>query len=496
MTSPPPPPQPFPPPAPAGGPAGLPQGFPAALAIPEEVLHIARKLEAAGYETWCVGGAVRDNLLGFENKDFDLATAARPEEVRRLFRRTVPVGLEHGTVAVLDRTNRPHEVTTFRRDVTTDGRHAVVAFGASLEEDLARRDFTINAIAYHPLRHEWRDPFGGAQDLERRLLRAVGDPAQRFREDYLRILRLLRFAARFGFEIDPATWGAARLAVPGLSALSAERVREEWFRGLRTAQRPSHLWRLWREIGALEAWLPELAHPAPVGPAGAMEEAAPEPPASGGAGAPVPRAPQLAPAASPLVPAAPPLAPATPGDESLALAALDRLPQDPVLMTSYLSRDPEASLRRLKCSNAELARARGIGKYRGRWPREITEPAVRRWLAGAARAGASGLAGDLIALALAEGWGEALDATRRRVIGAGSPLTIADLAVTGDDLLAAGIPQGPAVGRTLRRLLDRVLEDPALNTKARLLALARSLAEVAPGPSTPRRRRRGGGRKR
>ncbi|GIW53548.1 MAG: hypothetical protein KatS3mg081_2903 [Gemmatimonadales bacterium] len=128
------------------------------LRIPDEVLRIARRLEEAGYETWCVGGAIRDNLLGIPNADFDLATAAPPEVVRKLFRRTVPVGIEHGTVAVLDRNRQPHEVTTFRRDVVTDGRHAVVEFGASLEEDLARRDFTVNAIAYHPLRKEWRDP--------------------------------------------------------------------------------------------------------------------------------------------------------------------------------------------------------------------------------------------------------------------------------------------------------------------------------------------------
>jgi len=430
-----------------------------------------------------------------DNKDFDLATAARPEEVRRLFRRTVPVGIEHGTVAVLDRRRRPHEVTTFRRDVTTDGRHAVVAFGVSLEDDLARRDFTINAIAYHPLRHEWRDPFGGAHDLERRLLRAVGDPAQRFREDYLRILRLLRFAARFGFAIEPETWEAACRAAPGLGRLSAERVREEWFRGLRTAQRPSLLWQLWREVGALEAWLPELTHPAPLGPAGTIESTGTSAGADAGAASQEPPAPPGAASVSPLAPAVtlsapagPPAGAAPPGEESRALAALDRLPQDPVLMTSYLSRDPEASLRRLKCSSAELARARRIGRFRDRWPRAITEPAVRRWLAEVGPA-----ADDLVSLAVAEGWGEALAAMSRQVRRSGSPLTLADLAVTGEDLLAAGIPRGPAVGRTLRSLLERVLEDPTLNTKAQLLELAASLGEPGSDSAVPRRRRRRGG---
>ena len=117
--------------------------------------------------------------------------------------------MEHGTVGVIDRKHVMHEVTTFRRDVRTDGRHAVVEYGASLDEDLARRDFTINAIAYHPLRGEWRDPHQGERDLEARVIRAVGDPAARFREDYLRVLRAIRFAARFDFAIDPATWMAA-----------------------------------------------------------------------------------------------------------------------------------------------------------------------------------------------------------------------------------------------------------------------------------------------
>jgi tRNA nucleotidyltransferase/poly(A) polymerase len=121
--------------------------FPARLPIPTEVLKIARRLEEAGHETWCVGGAIRDNLLGLANHDFDLTTSAHPEAVQQLFRRTVPVGVEHGTVAVLDSKNQAHEVTTFRKDVQTDGRHAQVEFGVSLTDDLARRDFTINAIA-------------------------------------------------------------------------------------------------------------------------------------------------------------------------------------------------------------------------------------------------------------------------------------------------------------------------------------------------------------
>src|SRR6476659_9045318 len=134
---------------------------------PPNVRASAKRLEDAGFETWCVGGAVRDALLGHPHLDWDLATSAKPQEVRALFgaRMTIPVGIEFGTVGVLDQNGVMHEVTTFRRDVRTDGRHAEVEFGASLEMDLARRDFTINAIAVHPESGELRDTFGGRADL-------------------------------------------------------------------------------------------------------------------------------------------------------------------------------------------------------------------------------------------------------------------------------------------------------------------------------------------
>src|SRR6185312_4127584 len=194
---------------------------------PATVVGITRVLEAAGHEAWCVGGGVRDALLGIPNLDWDLTTSAKPLQVRKLFRRTVPVGIEFGTVGVLDENNVMHEVTTFRSDVETDGRHAVVKFGDSLEDDLARRDFTINAIAYSPSRDELRDPFGGRHDLEARVLRAVGVPRERMREDRLRALRAIRFASRFGFTIDPATWQAIITSAPHLGRLSPERVQQE-----------------------------------------------------------------------------------------------------------------------------------------------------------------------------------------------------------------------------------------------------------------------------
>src|SRR2546427_27336 len=389
--------------------------FPDRLPIPPEVLKIAQQLEKAGYETWCVGGAIRDNLLGLENHDFDLTTAAPPEEVRRLFKRTVPVGIEHGTVAVLDAHNRPHEVTTFRRDIKTDGRHAVVEFGVSLMDDLARRDFTINAIAYHPGRHEWRDPFKGVEDLERRLIRSVGDPNWRFQEDYLRILRALRFSARFEFRIHPRTLEAAKANVQGLAQLSAERVRDEWFKGITTAKRVSKLLTLWTDIGAARIWLPEIRER--------------------GAG-------------------------------SGSLHALDKLPRDPVLITAFLASDPASLLTRLKSSNKDIERGRAIGQWRDKYPDAKHVPDVRRWLSQVAEYG-----DDLLALLPA---GTAPRSPLPKVVAsiraAKDPLTVKDLAVKGDDLLAAGVRPGPEVGATLERLLAEVLEDPTRNTRDYLLS--------------------------
>ena len=396
--------------------------FPTRLPIPDEVLKIARRLEEAGHETWCVGGAIRDNLLGLANHDFDLTTAARPEDVQRLFRRTVPVGVEHGTVAVLDAENRSHEVTTFRKDVQTDGRHAQVEFGVSLTDDLARRDFTINAIAYHPLRHEWRDPFHGAADLDKKLIRAVGDPNWRFQEDYLRILRALRFSSRFEFRIHGATREAAQANAQGLAQLSAERVRDEWFKGILTARRVSRLVTLWREVGAARIWLPEI---------GAQGE---------------PR----------------------------AAKAVDALPRDPVLVTAFLASDAASLLTRLKCANRDIERGRAMREWRDRYPDPKRVADIRRWLSQTGPA-----ADDLLAQIAATSPRSALPKVVAAIRAARDPLTLKDLAVRGEDLITAGVRPGPDVGDMLQRLLGDVLEDPRRNSRDHLLARVREWLKAA-----------------
>ncbi len=387
--------------------------------MPAEVAELVRRLEDAGHEAWCVGGAVRDALLGIPSADFDIATAASPEQVQRLFRRTVPVGIRFGTVGVFDAKGVLHEVTTFRADVETDGRHAVVAFGVSLDDDLARRDFTINAIAWHPLRRLWCDPFGGRADLQRRLVRAVGDPAQRFREDYLRILRAIRFTARFGFELDAATFAAARELAPGLAALSAERVFEEWRKGIASVPDLRLLAELWRRCGASAVCLPELRDAAAV--------------------------------------------------ETLTLPAIDEQ-RDLVVITCALAAEPADVLRRMKAPAAMIARAAAIAAAA---PSPIADDAraVRHWMAAVGSA-----ADDLRSLARIRvghdpAWGTTMDGIRSR----GEATERGALAVSGRDLMAAGMPAGPTLGAALDRLLAAVLEDPARNTRETLLALAREL---------------------
>lgn len=398
----------------ADAPVALPT-LPARLDVPDPVTEIVRTLEAAGHAAWCVGGALRDAILQVPHADFDVATSATPAEVRKLFRRTVPVGEKFGTVGVLDRNGVLHEVTTFRHDVRTDGRHAEVEFGASLEDDLARRDFTINALAYHPLTHEWRDPFHGAEDLARGTIRAVGEPGDRIREDFLRLLRALRFAARFDFAIEPATWAAIRELAPGLGRLSAERVRDEWFKGLETAQSIDLLVRLWHASGAAAVWIPELA-PGPVP------------------------------------------------------ASADAPPRDPVLLTAMLTVEGAAVLRRLKASNAEIGRAEALARSPAA-PKAGDERAARRWLAGAGAAADDVLRVELLRTGQPAGWLGDVEKVRQR----GDPVRRGDLAIDGGDLLALGLT-GPAVGRMLDRLLDKVLDDPGANRRENLLALARELA--------------------
>jgi tRNA nucleotidyltransferase (CCA-adding enzyme) len=432
---------------------------------PPTVLEIADRLEEAGYETWCVGGAVRDALLGRGHLDWDLATAATPDDVRRVFGRrlTVPVGVEHGTVGVLDRFGALHEVTTFRRDVRTDGRHAVVEFGASLDDDLARRDFTINAIAYHPRRQTLRDPYGGRGDLERGIVRAVGDPHARMHEDRLRALRAIRFAGRLGFAIDPATWSAVVASAPQLRRLSAERVKQELEKTMDQLPRPSAALALWVESGAMAVLVPGLAKVDPL--TLAAIDCVPVPP---GGVAPRQRARRIARFAA--------LFSGIDGARTgAALTALRFSKSDAAAVATIVDRLRAAasSMERALVDNAVID-----GASVRRWVADIGRlnvPIVMRVASAlwSARRAASEPAPDA----------SAVHALYRRLLRSRfrDPVELSDLGVDGDDLRRAGIPPGPALGKILQALLDRVIRDPSLNTPGWLLEEARRLYQTATG---------------
>lgn len=439
-------------------------GAPLDLGAPHEVRRIVRRLEENGFATWAVGGAVRDALVGRAPGDWDLATAARPGDVRRLFRRTVPIGIEHGTVGVLGKDGHLYEVTTFRRDVETDGRHARVAFSDTLEEDLGRRDFTINAVAWHPLTGEVRDPHGGVRDLREGTLRTVGDPAERFREDRLRTLRALRFAGRFGLRIAPATWTALRAATAELGPLSAERVREELFKVLVGPSPPSTALRLYAESGALRVWYPELQACVGVPDVDGADiwehliRTIDEVP---------PHRVQLRLAALLHDVGKPAMSPASgvpfPGHAGAGAALAREL------------------LRRLKCSNADVDRtvhliaqhadlppAGANGARLRRWIRVVGKPYLPdlfrlRFADCRARPADPETATGLLAL-----WSRVREVLRER-----PSLEIGDLAIGGAELRALGIPPGPRFGEVLRELLERVLDDPSLNTPETLLEMVR-----------------------
>lgn len=422
---------------------------PPRLAPPDTVVEIARVLTRAGFETWCVGGAVRDALLGESHLDWDFATAATPSDVRRIFRRTVPVGIEFGTVGVLDAENVMHEVTTFRRDVKTDGRHAVVEFGVSLDDDLARRDFTINAIAYDPLGGTLRDPFDGRGDLAARLVRAVGDPDARMREDRLRALRAIRFAARFGFDIEARTWRAVLDSAPFTTRLSPERVKQEIEKTMQQVRFAGRALGLWRESGALAAVVPALADLSDV----------------------TLRSLDLLP---------PPRNDAKPDREMQRIVAL---------VADLAPRDAERAMHDLRFSNKTVA---WVGSVLRGWtaigddvrralsePKGPTDAALRRWAGTTGRTRARAVWRlTAVRCAAERELGEpapsaiAVASAYRRAmrIAFRDPVEIGDLAVNGDDLLSAGVPAGPEIKRVLERLLDDVLEDPARNTRDALLA--------------------------
>ena len=388
-------------------------------------------LHGAGHAAYAVGGCVRDSLLGLDPHDWDLCTSARPEQVMALFgeEKCIPTGLQHGTVTV-KQGGRLYETTTFRIEgAYSDGRHPdAVHFVPDVREDLARRDFTINAMAYSA-EEGLIDPFGGRGDLAAHLVRAVGEPERRFEEDALRILRLYRFAARFGFSVDPATGAAARALGPHLDCVSAERIQEEMLK-LLAAPAPGR----YLEPAVLAVILPEL-YP--------LEE---------------------------------------PARFAESCRVIDRLAPGAENMPARLAalllplgeEGTRKALRRLKCSNALTEETAVLVREIGT-SGSATDPAVsvRRLL------GRYGLTAveRLAALEAAGHPEQAADFAARAELARqmeadGVCCRIAQLAVNGRDLMAAGAKPGPGLRQLLEQLLEAVITGQVPNEKQALLAAA------------------------
>ncbi len=436
--------------------------------VPPAVRWIAETLEGAGFETWAVGGAVRDAILGDPSMDWDLATRATPVEMRRLFTRTVPIGLEHGTVGVLARDGTLYEVTTFRRDVETSGRHAVVEFARRVEEDLSRRDFTINAVAWHPLRKEVLDPFGGARDLADGVLRTVGNPVQRFREDYLRILRALRFAGQFRLKIEPGCWKALVGGRERLHRLSPERVREELLKVLELPDRPSTALGLYAASGVLAVLLPEVA----------MTMDAPH-----RNGEPEEDAWTHALFVVDALSARRPLLRLAALLNGLGCVPLPEAETAPRGMDEAREKGWRAVrlatplMERLRFSNLENRSITELVRFASLVPTpEWSGQQLRAWLSEVGPDRVPDLFRLWIASNRADQIRRRADPRRlvesirsvRREVHARPPLTLQDLAFTGHDLIGMGLAPGPAFGAILRHLLEMVLVDPSLNRPDKL----------------------------
>ena len=426
------------------------------------------RLHGAGYAAYAVGGCVRDSLLGRTPQDWDLCTSARPEQVLALFGegQCIPTGLQHGTVTI-KYGGQLYETTTFRTEgAYTDGRHPdEVHFVPDVRQDLARRDFTINAMAYNDA-EGLIDPFGGQQDLQQGILRAVGDPATRFEEDALRILRLYRFAARFGFAIDPPTGQAARALCAHLDCVSVERIEEELSKLLAAPTPAAYL-----DEKILKVIIPELSAPA-------LQ------------------------AAKPVVDACP--------------AGTEDLPVRWAALLMSLGEDgTRKALKRLRCSNtcieqtAVLVRETGggggsflLGHESGHSIARPTAcgsrvPPQRTVLGETSAAPGQDAAPDtvirirkllgrydlhtvqrLAALGAAMEPEQAADFAAQAELAAqldadGVCCRVSQLAVNGRDLMAAGIPAGPGLRRTLEALLDAVIRGQLPNERQRLLDAVR-----------------------
>lgn len=439
------------------------------MTLPADVEKIISTLEASGHEAYAVGGCVRDCILSKTPHDWDITTSAQPKEVKGLFKKTFDTGIEHGTVTVLiGKTG--YEVTTYRIDGKyEDGRHpSEVVFTASLEEDLKRRDFTINAMAYNPTRG-LVDLFGGVEDLKKGIIKAVGNPIERFSEDALRMLRALRFAAQLGFDIEPATYEAIKTLAPSLSKISAERIQVELVK-LITSANPGRMLDVYA-AGLTAVFMPEfdemmttkqntVHHKYTVGEHSIHAMEAIEP------------------------------------DKTLRLTMLlhdvgkpscrttDENGQDHFKGHPGVSADMARTiLRRLKFDNDTSTAVVNLVRNHDDRP-EVTPRNVRRMAIRVGEENMKALLAVKMADTLAQSdyqrqekleYIEDIRATFLQIQVDQNCLKIKDLKINGKDLIAMGLPQSNKIGIILKTLFDEVVDEPEKNHRDYLLMRAREL---------------------
>ena len=423
------------------------------LPIPADLRKAIGIFADAGYQCWLVGGAVRDGFLGRNSDDFDLATDAPPESVQKIFRRTIPTGLQHGTITIL-LGDHQFETTTFRRDGDySDGRRPdSISYADNIFEDLARRDFTINAIAFDLINSRLADPHRGREDLKRKIIRAIGNPVDRLEEDGLRSIRACRFAGQLGFSIEAETKTAISSHHANIPGLSIERIWVE-LKKIMAVPAPSISLELFRETGLLEVLLPELQSLSETHNAGYR----------------------------------------------LALRVCDAAPARnlPLRLGALFHNVNESSpaganitetiLRRFKASNADRERTvRLVRECTFEYCSEWTDGTLRRFITDIGL----DLIDDVLALrSLIDGASElSIEEKNRRladgielkkrvssVLESGDPLDIKDLAVNGSQLMEElHMEKGRTIGRLLRHLLDCVLDRPEFNNQETLLKLGRN----------------------
>ncbi|NIZ18580.1 CCA tRNA nucleotidyltransferase [Entomospira culicis] len=421
----------------------------------QETLHaIAQKLADHGYQCYVVGGAVRDHFLEKESLDIDLATDASPKEVSKIFRHTIPTGIAHGTVTILYH-NIPFEITTFRTDGKyEDARHPEsVQFVQSIDEDLKRRDFTINAIAYHILDGEFYDPLGGIDAIQNKEITAIGVPAERFQEDLLRILRGVRFLAELkGFVLDEATAIAMHQHAPGLHKISKERITKE-MKKLLTGAQASYALEVAYNLGIWDGLFDELAfyHQKLILPEQTLWQT-------------LLRAIDYTPQSMLHLRIA------------ILLSALGELESaSEAYQVIYRSAKlAEELLVRYKVSNALKQKVSHLIRYQELILLDLWSDAdIRRWLSQVKIEHVEEIV--LLNKALYQACGRAVYELEefyqrvKNIIAQDPPITIQQLAINGAELIEVGVPAGPRVGEFLQQLLELVLDDPEFNTKNNLL---------------------------